>query len=236
MADPVLWAALSTGFLLGLAHATDADHVAAVSALVSRHRNIGRAAKLGLFWGLGHAVTLIVFGGLVLALRIVVPSAVAQALEFLVGVMLVFLGVHVARDLWRTRLHRHGHQHPGGDQHAHLHGHEPEEAKEHGHHHLASFSVGLLHGFAGTAALVLLALASVRDPLLGAAYIVLFGFGATAGMVVLSLAVGTPVAIFSASHRVQVGVRGAASLASMVLGVLIMVEIGWAQGLLRNLA
>ena len=189
------------GFLLGMRHALEADHVAAIASLTGRGQSLGRALRQGGAWGLGHTLTLLLFGAVVLFMERVIPQSLAQALEAAVGLMLVLLGADLLRRLRRQRVHLHVHRHADGRRHLHLHshagdrdGHDPER-----HHHphpqgfpLRALLVGLMHGMAGSAALILLTLETVADPASGLIYILLFGAGSILGMALLSLAISIP--------------------------------------------
>jgi high-affinity nickel permease len=220
-----LAALLGLGFLLGVQHATDADHLAAVSTLASRHRGVVRSALLGTFWGAGHTLALLAAGAVTVTLRLTISPEVAQALEELVGVMLIVLGAQaVAQTLGATVVHRHAHAHGGGEGHAHLHVHLGDHTT-HAHLHLVRlgvrpFLVGLIHGLAGSAALTLLVVSTVSSPLGAVLYIAVFGAGSTAGMLVLSGLLGLP---FALASRHSAGVhrlfRLAAGSASLGLGV-----------------
>jgi len=155
------------GFLLGMRHATDADHIAAVATLVTRSRSVGETILQGAAWGTGHTLTLMVFGGVVLAAGLVVPERAAEALELAVGVMLVVLGADVLYRLWRKRVHVHVHRHADGAEHLHAHSHDgspaPHDPTDHDHAHTRGMAkrallVGMMHGMAGSAALIVLGL------------------------------------------------------------------------------
>ncbi len=190
---------LFLGFLVGMQHAMEADHVAAVASLATRSRSVTQAARQGAAWGLGHSLTLLFFGGLVLLLDEVVPDRVAEALELTVAFMLILLGADVLRRLLRDRVHFHGHRH--GDilhMHAHSHSHGTDHALDpHSHSHarglpLRALLVGMMHGIAGSAALIVLALKTVTTPLQGFLYILLFGAGSVLGMVALAAVISLP--------------------------------------------
>jgi ABC-type nickel/cobalt efflux system permease component RcnA len=192
-------ATLLLGMLLGMRHALDADHLAAVATLVTRSRSVGQTVWQGVAWGTGHTITLLLFGGAVLVLGLVLPEQAALALELAVGVMLVVLGGEVLYRLWRGRVHFHAHRHEGGTQHFHAHAHEGE-SQEHNpdrHEHVHGFPlramvVGMVHGMAGSAALILLSLETLRTPASGLAYIALFGVGSIVGMAALSVVIAIP--------------------------------------------
>ncbi len=227
---PHLIGLLGFGFLLGLQHALDADHVVAVSTLVSETKNLRRSSLLGALWGLGHTTTLLVAGLAVLLLKIAIPERLALSFEFMVGILLVLLGGDVLRRLWQQRPHIHPHTHADGTTHVHLHGHA------HGpHHHHAhrSFLVGLVHGLAGSAALLLLVLATVESVGQGILFILVFGLGSILGMWATSTLIALPFALLGRIARVDRALRLVAGTVSILLGVTIMVRIGWFEGLLR---
>ena len=206
-------AMLLFGLLLGMRHALEADHVAAVATLVSRGQSGADALRHGAAWGLGHTITLLLFGSAVLWMDGVVPAELARWLELLVGVMLVGLGLDVLRRLLRERVHFHAHQHGPQARHFHAHSHagEPREGHDparHRHRHAGPFGhgvarwlgdmplralcIGLMHGMAGSAALILLTLESMNSLWTGLAYIALFGVGSMVGMALLSVLIALP--------------------------------------------
>lgn len=192
-------AILGLGFVIGLQHAMEADHLAAVATIASRHSGAKDIVRHGLTWGLGHTLTLFALGGAAFLLGSAIPDSLAQALEFAVGVMLVALGTHLLWKLWRSNVHLHVHQH-GGDNHLHVHSHQSDPAPHaqsvHGHPHPGfrwrTLLVGLMHGMAGSAALLLLAMTQVKDPARGLAYILVFGLGSMVGMGILSAVIAVP--------------------------------------------
>ena len=227
--DTSLTVALGLGFVLGLRHALDADHVAAVAALVVEHRSVGRSCLLGTFWGAGHTAALLGAAGLVIGLRVSISPAVERSLETAVALMLVLLGGHVLlRALTGLRLHAHEHAH-GTELHRHWHLHVGAGAeaagRSHGHGHLLRlggrpFLVGLLHGLAGSAALMLVTLAAIPSPLGGLAYVLVFGAGSTVGMLALSGILGVPLTLAAARSRTAlVALQALAGGASLALGV-----------------
>ena len=173
---------------------------AAVAVLATRARSVKQALPLGMMWGLGHTLTLFAFGVAVLLLDTVVPATLAQVLEGLVGVMLVLLGGDVIRRMIKDRIHFHRHRHETGTGHFHAHSHADEQshaASLHAHEHphampLRALGIGVMHGMAGSAALVLLTLQTVDSFATGIFYIVLFGLGSMVGMAVLSAAMVVP--------------------------------------------
>lgn len=215
-----MFAILSLGFAVGLQHAFEADHLAAVASLSARSRHLLDVVKHGLTWGLGHALTLLLLAGGVFLAGAVIPEAWAARLEFCVGVMLVGLGAQALWKLWRERAHVHVHTHDGVAEHLHLHSHRESEA----HHHAHGFRwrtllVGLMHGLAGSAALLLLAATRVKEPGWGLLYIAVFGVGSMLGMGALSAALAVPL---SASAKkltaLHSGLQGVIGVATVCIG------------------
>jgi sulfite exporter TauE/SafE len=203
--DTSLIAALGLGFLLGLRHALDADHVAAVSTFVTQDRSVLRSCLRGTFWGLGHTTALLGAGVAVVAFKLQISPALERGLERVVAIVLVGLGAHVVvRALSVVSLHRHEHSH-GGPPHRHLHAHLGD-VDEHRHLHLwrgapQPLLMGLLHGLAGSGALVLLVLTTMPSPAAAVVYILVFGVGSTAGMLLLSGLIGVPFALTAGGSR-----------------------------------
>jgi high-affinity nickel permease len=222
-----LSAALALGFLLGVRHALDADHLAAVAALASGERRLGRSMLLGTFWGAGHTTALLAAAVVVNIFRIAISPEIEGALEKGVAVMLMILGAHVLlRAVSGVRMHGHTHGHDGvAHAHVHLHGASDDS---HTHHHLLRlgrrpFLVGLVHGLAGSAALMLLALAAMPSPVAAVLYVALFGLGSTAGMLVISGLVGLPFALAARRAGVaELALRVLAGAASVVLGAVLL--------------
>ena len=219
-------ATLLLGMLLGMRHALDADHLAAVATLVTRSRSLSHTLWQGVAWGTGHTITLLLFGGAVLVLGLVLPERAALGLELAVGVMLVVLGAEVLHRLRRQRVHFHAHHHADGAEHFHAHAHAGErrqhdpERHEHGHGFpLRALLVGMVHGMAGSAALILLTLETLRTPALGLAYIALFGIGSIAGMAALSAVIAVPMRLTSQRlGRTYNGLSALVGLGTVLLG------------------
>jgi len=216
---------LLLGLLLGMRHALDADHLAAVATLVTRSRSVGHTVLQGVAWGAGHTLTLLLFGGAVLVLGLVLPEPAALALELAVGVMLVVLGAELLYRLWRGRVHFHAHRHADGAAHFHAHAHAGESLHDpdrHEHSHgfpLRALLVGMVHGMAGSAALILLSLETLRTPAWGLVYIALFGIGSIAGMAALSVAIAIPMRLTSRRlDRAHGGLSALVGLATVLLG------------------
>jgi ABC-type nickel/cobalt efflux system permease component RcnA len=187
---------LGLGFALGLKHALDPDHMAAVSTIISESTSVRRSSLVGTFWGLGHTLSLLCAGVVVIALKVRISERLALWMEFAVALMLIFLGLKtVMKSLRGWKLHRHRHTH-NGSTHTHLHLHCGDE-KVHGHRHLIGlgarpFLVGMVHGMAGSAALTLLVLATIPSAVAGLIYIAVFGLGSVGGMVVMTSLISLP--------------------------------------------
>ncbi|WP_293644120.1 sulfite exporter TauE/SafE family protein [Thiolapillus sp.] len=193
----MLFSLLIIGFLLGMRHALEADHVAAVASLATRSSSIRQTAMHGAFWGIGHTLTLFIFGSVVLLMDTMISEQLAGFLEFTVGIMLIVLGCDVLWRLYRERIHFHVHSH-NNIRHFHAHSHagegsHRESRHQHKHHQYGrALFVGLMHGMAGSAALIVLTLQTVQSTATGLLYILLFGIGSIAGMALLSTIIAIP--------------------------------------------
>jgi high-affinity nickel-transport protein len=249
------------GFLLGMRHATDPDHVVAVATIVSRQRSTSSAALIGSLWGIGHTVTIFLVGAIIILFDVVIPARLGLALEFSVALMLILLGILSLTGFMRRvtealtpehgplpGLHTHAHVH-SDYVHDHPHGHEPGS---HGHaEHQTPLSrldrvlgrlglyqavrplvVGLVHGLAGSAAVALLVLAAVRDPLWAIGYLLLFGVGTIVGMMLVTALIALPFA-YSARRFVAINryLGVASGLLSLALGLFLAYQIGLVDGL-----
>jgi ABC-type nickel/cobalt efflux system permease component RcnA len=191
---------LLLGLLMGMRHALEADHLAAVASLATRSRGVRSTVLQGAVWGLGHTLTLGLVGGICVLLEAAVPERLARGLETAVGLMLLGLGAEVLWRMRRRRVHVHVHRHDDGTVHLHAHRHRPAEAHDPGHHHhphpqrfpRRALAVGMVHGLAGSAALVLLALPGIGSSWLALAYVALFGIGSILGMAALSAVISVP--------------------------------------------
>jgi len=218
-------AVLALGFVIGMQHALEADHVAAVSTLVSRERGIKSMLSHGAVWGLGHSVVLIVVGGLAVALGVALEPLFSGLLEAAVGVMLILLGGHLLVRLARDRVHFHRHQHGEHPPHVHAHSHRGDELPHsrslHRHQHSKgswwrTLAVGVMHGLAGTAAVVVLTSAAQRTVVDAVIYLCVFGLGSIVGMVALTAVVSVPLAL---TARALTGMHRSLQLAIGLLTV-----------------
>lgn len=190
--------AIALGALLGLRHATDADHVVAVTAIVARERKLARAAWVGALWGIGHTLTLLVVGGAIVAFRLVIPPRLGLGLEFAVALMLILLGYA------NLRRREGATERPAAQ----------------------PLLVGLVHGLAGSAAVALLVLATIRGTLPALAYLLVFGLGTVAGMVAVTVLLAAPALYVGRRvERLHSGIRVAAGVLSIAFGVLLAREL-----------
>jgi hypothetical protein len=262
-----LFSVIALGFFLGMRHATDPDHVIAVTTIVARHRSIKHAALIGGLWGVGHTLTILAVGGAIILLGWVIPARVGLSMEFSVGLMLILLGIMNLTGIMQwinsnfaaateasaapaphVELHSHSHSH-GDYIHTHAHTHNPEAHPHDPSHtplswldrHFSGIGlyqlvrplvVGLVHGLAGSAAVALLVLTTIRDPWWATAYLAVFGVGTIAGMMLITAAIGVPFAYAGKmSVRLNWGIRVASGLISLGFGLFLAYQIGFVSGL-----
>jgi hypothetical protein len=217
-AVPLLPSAISAavlGFLLGLRHATDADHVVAVTTIVAREHTLSRAARVGALWGVGHSITLFVVGGAIVLFRLVIPPRIGLGLEFGVALMLILLGFNNLRGSGAAHSHD-ADAAPTGT------GWRP-------------LVIGVVHGLAGSAAIALLVLATIRETGWALAYLAVFGIGTIAGMMLVTTLLAAPT-LYATTRvvRFQRGIRLAAGGLSLLFGALLAHEIVVTNGLFSS--
>ncbi|MDR4485148.1 MAG: hypothetical protein R3B95_18415 [Nitrospirales bacterium] len=224
---------LGLGFLMGMRHACEADHAAAVASLATRSGSIAQTVKQGMVWGLGHTLTLLIFSSLVLMLGTIIPERFAAGLELMVGVMLIGLGLDVFRRLQKNRIHFHVHQHPDRPPHFHAHGHtEPTHPDNTSHDHAHGFPyrallIGLMHGMAGSAALILLTLNATLSMSQAIMYILLFGLGSILGMGLLSVIMAIPFWYSARSLTwLHNGLQACVAVLTTILGIVMVFSSG----------
>jgi ABC-type nickel/cobalt efflux system permease component RcnA len=231
-------AILGLGLVFGLKHATEVDHVVAISTIVSRHKNVFRSAFVGGLWGAGHTLSLMAIAIVVLWFRIAIPERVSGWLEFGVALMIIALG---ASALWRAmgnnnHVHLHRHSHDGRSHtHVHFHEHETKHAPRSPSQHSHRISrigwkpvmVGMMHGLAGSGALTLLVLTQISSVWVGLLYVLTFGFGSIAGMLLMSGLIGLPFALTSSklTHAHQ-GLQTVAAILSICFGIWYAYKVG----------
>ncbi len=253
-----LLAVAGFGFLLGLRHAADADHVIAITTILNRSRRFAHATLIGALWGLGHTVTVVTVGVVIIVFNVIIPEPVELAMEFGVAIMLIVLGVLTLTGAMRRMTERftppapmHGHEH------AHAHAHEDEPVHPHTHAHLHGHgkdpalarhvglveqfgwfqllrpvAVGLVHGMAGSAAVALLVLATISETVPALIYLLIFSLGVAVGMALLTTIIGLPfVASRAKAQRVNRWLTMGAGTVSLAFGLYMAYEIGIIEGL-----
>ncbi len=232
---------LSFGFLLGLKHATDADHVVAVASIVSKQRNFWQSLWIGASWGAGHSLPLLILGTAVLIAKDTVLNryeSVAPYFEIGVGVMLIYLGASAAWNVLRGKLHVHHHDHGEGP-HVHVHAsHEPRKPSstivaEHNSIFLLgkpvfrvkSFAIGIVHGLAGSAAVMVALLPTIDSIPTGLGYIALFSIGTMLSMATLTLLLALPFKASAANLTLNRTITLAAGTLSITVGTIVISEI-----------
>ncbi len=228
---------LGLGFVLGLKHALDPDHMVAVSTIVSESKSVKRSSLVGTFWGLGHTLSLLCAGIVVIALKVQISARLALWMEFAVALMLIFLGLRTTmKSLRGWKLHRHRHAHDGST-HTHLHLHRDGDEQAHQHRHLIGlgarpFFVGLVHGMAGSAALTLLVLATIPSAVAGLIYIAVFGLGSVGGMLIMSSLISLPFVLTRKRFNVlSEGLQVGVGLFSLGFGLFLVWEYGFHEHL-----
>jgi len=251
---------IAIGFFLGVRHATDPDHVIAVTTIVSRQNRIGRAALTGIFWGLGHTLTIFVVGSAIILFGVAIPARIGLSMELSVALMLIVLGamnvlafMRSARSIARVEAAAatvHSHHHSHGDYiHSHPHGHYPE-AHAHApdvnpvarmdklfgrgifYRQFRPLLIGIVHGLAGSAAVALLVLTTIRDPRWAIAYLLVFGLGTVAGMMLITMSIASAFVFYGRSHAKFSSRLGlAAGLLSLAFGLFLVYQIGFSNGL-----
>jgi hypothetical protein len=257
-------AILVIGFLLGMRHATDPDHVIAVSTIVSRERSIPKAGLIGILWGCGHTLTIAIVGSAIILFGVVIPPRAGLTMEFSVGLMLILLGVLNLTGAMKwlsekfspshprvTGTHAHLHEH---DRHLHFHWHYHSPVQEHHadslpaphwlrgpiarlglFHALRPLLVGIVHGLAGSAAVALLVLSTIRNPTWALLYLLIFGVGTIAGMMLITAALALPFSF--AGHRFTWLNRGlvlGSGVLSLCFGIIVCYDVGFVSGLFTS--
>lgn len=225
-----LAAVLALGFFLGMRHATDADHVVAVSTIVTRERSLRAALPIGVLWGVGHTITILLVGGAIALFGIVIPPRLGLGMEFSVALMLVLLGAMTVHGILRDSR---GLAVAQGTRPGEPGSHHGAQALGVGHGlSLRPLVVGIVHGLAGSAAVALLVLATVREISWALGYLLVFGAGTIAGMLLVTLALAVPLAVaarrFERLHR---ALAVAAGVAGIAFGAFLVYEVGFVGGL-----
>jgi ABC-type nickel/cobalt efflux system permease component RcnA len=250
---------VAIGFFLGMRHATDPDHVIAVSTIVTREHSVRRSALIGMAWGLGHTLTIMAVGGAIIVFRITLPPRLGLAMELAVALMLIVLGLRNLRamTIWPAKradvtatpdselphYHAHGdYVHAHGHAHGHNHPHNPQDNpvaaidrrfRKHGMYQLVRpLMIGIVHGLAGSAAIALLVLSTIANLRWALVYLAVFGIGTILGMMLITLSIGSTLA-YGQKRFARMGrsLSLAAGLVSVAFGFFIAYQIGFVDGL-----
>jgi ABC-type nickel/cobalt efflux system permease component RcnA len=255
---------IAVGFFLGMRHATDPDHVIAVTTIVTRQRQLKRAALTGAFWGVGHTLTIFVVGALIILFNVVIPTRIGLSMEFSVALMLIFLGIMNVAAFMRSAssfarkagadsevLHAHPHAH-GDYVHSHAHRHAPEAHSHRPDRTLLAlfyrlfgklglyrpvrpFIIGVVHGLAGSAAVALLVLATIPNPRWAVIYLLVFGLGTVGGMILITMSIASAFTFMGRGRQKFSHRLGLVSgLLSLAFGMLLVYQIGFAGGLFTS--
>jgi len=257
-----LLAIVALGFFLGMRHATDPDHVIAVSTIISREGTVKRATLIGAAWGAGHTLTIVLVGFAIIAFRVVLPPRLGLSMELAVAIMLILLGLRNLRGLltWSAQptvgepvaapdhgvhYHAHGeyvhaHSHPGAAQHLHNPAQTPLSTVDgwfrgsEMYQWLRPLIIGIVHGLAGSAAIALLVLSTITSVRWAIAYLVVFGLGTVVGMMLITLSMGSTF-LYAQKRFSSVGrhVGWVAGAISVAFGIFIAYQIGFVDGLFR---
>ncbi|HKW19076.1 MAG TPA: hypothetical protein VJO35_16335 [Terriglobales bacterium] len=253
---------IALGFFLGMRHATDPDHVIAVTTIVTRERQIAKSAWIGAFWGIGHTITIFIVGAAIILFNVVIPPRIGLSMELAVGIMLVLLGIinvvgffrdvpapaQAAATASTDSLTVHSHAHSHGDFiHTHAHAHGPAEPT-HNHDSVAwldralsgfkgyrlvrPLMIGIVHGLAGSAAVALLVLATIRDARWAIAYLLVFGIGTIAGMMVITMSIASTFHFVRGRQKFLQQLAMASGVLSLGFGAFVAYHIIAVNGLL----
>src|SRR4051812_16144404 len=231
--EVTLLSILGLGFILGIKHAIEPDHVIAVSTIASQSKKLWHTSLAGVFWGIGHTATLFLVGIILIFMKGEIPVKWAMSLEFLVGIMLVYLGITTIFSFKNIHVHEHKHD---GDEHKHVHTHESSGKHEHKHQHkndtyLKSILIGLVHGLAGSGAMVLLTMSTVKSVGEAAIYILIFGAGTVMGMLFFTTIIGIPFMLSKKRRTISRKLSFTTGAISTVFGIYYMYNLGVNEGL-----
>jgi len=233
-----LFTVLGFGFILGLRHATDADHVVAVTTILGKHGKIRHSAIVGILWGIGHSITVTLVAIPIIFYSLVIPERLGNTLEFLVGAMLVLLGIltlsgitkKISEDSIPLTVHKHAHKSISGSDHSHFHLHALNFLN-HDLHHIGIFqiirpiAVGLVHGLAGSAAVAILILSTIKNPVLSVFYLLIFHFGVIFGMMIITTLLGASIVLIKRkSEKIHKYLVTTSGILSLIFGLYIMYQ------------
>ncbi|AEI41009.1 sulfite exporter TauE/SafE family protein [Paenibacillus mucilaginosus] len=219
---------LALGFILGIKHAVEPDHVIAVSTIASQSKKLSRSSMAGVYWGIGHTATLFIVGLILILMKNEIPEKWAMSLEFLVGIMLVYLGITTTLSFRKLSVHKHQH---GGMSHSHTSAGAADEQPKVSY--VKSMLIGLVHGLAGSGAMVLLTMSTVQSAWEGAFYILVFGAGTVAGMLFFTTVIGIPFVLTANKSGLNIPLTSLTGLISTLFGIYYMYNLGVNEGLFK---
>ncbi|MEH7223671.1 sulfite exporter TauE/SafE family protein [Bacillus sp. JJ1566] len=233
--EGTFFSVLALGFILGIRHAIEPDHVIAVSTIASESKKLWQASLAGVFWGIGHTVTLFIVGLVVILMKNEIPEKWAMSLEFLVGIMLVYLGLKTILSLRKIHIHKQIHD---GENRTNVHSYPNSVEHEHQKKHqnksyVGSMFIGFIHGLAGSGAMILLTLSTVNSVGEAAIYILIFGIGTVTGMLLFTTIIGIPFVLSKKRRKVSRTFGLITGTISTVFGVYYMYNLGINEGLLN---
>ena len=223
---------LLVGFALGMRHATDPDHVVAVTTIVAKQRGVGQAGLIGALWGLGHTFTIFAVGAAIILFGVAIPPRLGLSMEFAVACMLILLGVLNLTGMLRRVQKRFL---PKAGKMLLANG-RPDVLRDLGVFNVfRPLIIGIVHGLAGSAAVALLVMTTIRDPWWAIVYLVLFGLGTVAGMILITALVAMPIVWsqrrFSSWNQ---GISVFSGLISVGFGFFLTYQIAIVNGLFSN--
>ena len=226
---------LAFGFVLGIKHAIEPDHVIAVSTIAIQSKKLLRSTLAGVFWGIGHTATLFIIGIILILVKGEISGRWAMSLELLVGVMLIYLGVTSILSFKNIHIHQHKHDE---EVHKHIHSHRYQGSHEHIHQHsytsyVKPMVIGLIHGLAGSAAMVLLTMSTVKTVWEGALYILIFGVGTIVGMLFFTTIIGIPFVLSAKKVGINKIFSQITGIISTAFGIYYLYNIGITEGLFK---
>nr|WP_263324055.1 sulfite exporter TauE/SafE family protein [Neobacillus sp. Marseille-Q6967] len=216
-----LFSILGIGFILGIKHAIEPDHVIAVSTIATQSKKLWRSSLAGVFWGIGHTATLFIIGVIIILMKGDIPEKWAMSLEFLVGIMLVYLGITTILSFKNLHIQKHEHDRE-------VHKHHPKNVS-----YFKSTFIGFVHGLAGSGAMVLLTMSTVNSALEGAVYILIFGAGTVIGMLFFTTLIGIPFVLSSKKLSLNKFLTQVTGGISTVFGIYYMYNLGISEGLFK---
>ena len=243
---PISISVLALGFLLGLRHATDSDHVVTITTISTKEKSIKGSALIGILWGIGHSITVTLIGIPIIFFSLKIPPKILLTLEFSVGVMLVILGIvnlyGIRSQIVKTIsniIHKHNHSHLS-QEHSHLHIHLPNKSNNKTHHLelfpvIGPIFVGLMHGLAGSSAIVILILSTINNRILAAFYLVIFHVGVIMGMIIITTLLGASIKVANQKIAfINKYLVAGSGILSIAFGLYISYQIGFVDGLFTN--